>query len=148
MRVWSILKTVGAFFCQRVINSLVVSESNCIFINWVCLQSYVEQVRYLFLVLHSCCMSKTRCFTPAFWHALVAQLPVEWRWWSALTSRWCFCCSPPGRRRYCFDRSDDEGEEEEKEEGAATRSSHYSQSKYARSMKDDDGENRSYETAS
>lgn len=57
MRVWISLKTAGAF-CQRVINSLVMSESNCILINWVYLQSYVQQVRYLFLVLHGRCIAE------------------------------------------------------------------------------------------
>ncbi|XP_042270266.1 unconventional myosin-XVIIIa-like isoform X9 [Thunnus maccoyii] len=56
--------------------------------------------------------------------------------------------SPPGRRRYCFDRSDEEEEEEEKEEGGATQSSYYSRYKYSSHLKDDDGEDGPYETAS
>uniref|UniRef100_A0A1A7Z1E8 Myosin XVIIIAb n=1 Tax=Iconisemion striatum TaxID=60296 RepID=A0A1A7Z1E8_9TELE len=52
--------------------------------------------------------------------------------------------SPPGRRRYCFDISDDD----EEEEGAATPGSHYSGSRYGSHMKDDDSEDRSYETPS
>ncbi|XP_062274701.1 unconventional myosin-XVIIIa-like isoform X3 [Scomber scombrus] len=56
--------------------------------------------------------------------------------------------SPPGRRRYCFDRSDEEQEEEEKEEGGATQGSYYSRYKYSSNLKDDDGEDGPYETAS
>ncbi|XP_028276195.1 unconventional myosin-XVIIIa isoform X9 [Parambassis ranga] len=56
--------------------------------------------------------------------------------------------SPPGRRRYCFDRSDEEEEEEEKEEGGATSGSYYSRYKSSSHMKDEDGEDRLYETAS
>ncbi|XP_027136625.1 unconventional myosin-XVIIIa isoform X6 [Larimichthys crocea] len=54
--------------------------------------------------------------------------------------------SPPGRRRYCFDRSDDE--EEEEEEGGATQGSYYSRYRYGSHVKDDDGEDRHYETTS
>ncbi|KAG8002309.1 hypothetical protein GBF38_012764 [Nibea albiflora] len=53
---------------------------------------------------------------------------------------------PPGRRRYCFDRSDDE--EEEEEEGGATQGSYYSRYRYSSHVKDDDGEDRHYETTS
>lgn len=54
--------------------------------------------------------------------------------------------SPPGRRRYCFDRSDEE-EEEEKEEGGATLGS-YTRYRHGSHLKDDDNEDRPYETAS
>lgn len=56
--------------------------------------------------------------------------------------------SPTGRRHYYFDRSDEEEEEEEKEEGGATQGSYYSRYRYSSHMKDDNGEDRSYETTS
>ncbi|XP_069390665.1 unconventional myosin-XVIIIa isoform X9 [Paralichthys olivaceus] len=57
--------------------------------------------------------------------------------------------SPPGRRRYCFSRSDDEEEEEEeKEEGGAAQGSYHSRFRYGSQIKDDDSEDRPYETTS
>ncbi|XP_053278313.1 unconventional myosin-XVIIIa isoform X3 [Pleuronectes platessa] len=55
--------------------------------------------------------------------------------------------SPPGRRHY-FSRSDEEEEEEEKEEGGAAQGSNHSRSRYGSQIKDDDSEDRPYETTS
>nr|XP_046244062.1 unconventional myosin-XVIIIa isoform X11 [Scatophagus argus] len=56
--------------------------------------------------------------------------------------------SPPGQRRCCFDRSDEEEEEEDKEEGRAAQGSHYSRYRYDSHVKDNEGEDRPYETTS
>ncbi|XP_062241140.1 unconventional myosin-XVIIIa isoform X3 [Platichthys flesus] len=56
--------------------------------------------------------------------------------------------SPPGRRRYYFSRSDEEEEEEEKDEGGAAQGSNHSRSRYGSQIKDDDSEDRPYETTS
>ncbi|KAM9853400.1 unconventional myosin-XVIIIa [Aulostomus maculatus] len=56
--------------------------------------------------------------------------------------------SPPSRRRYYYNRSDEEEEEEEKEEGGTTQGSYQSRYRYGSNLKDDDGEERPYETTS